>query len=449
MINRRRFLVQASATATLLGFPAIVSARSPNQKINLAIIGAGGRGAANLGAVTANPDLVNIVALCDVDSRALDAAGARFPGAGKYKDFRKLYEERKDIDAVVVSTPEHTHAYATLPALQGKLPVYCEKPLTHNVGEAAIIMEAARKAGVPTQMGTQIHAGANYRRVVELIQSGAIGKVTECHVCVSRCWGLQSEADAKLHKDIIHVAARPKEAMKVPDYLDWDLWLGPAPYRPFNSIYLPGPNWYRWWDFGNGTMSDLGSHWNDLPWWALKLEAPLSVESTSPNGPAHPELAPASLTARYEYGPRGEMPACTLYWHQGAVKPSIWKDDPQLSGWSSGVLFIGDKGMLISDYGKYKLLPEKDFAGFTPPPKTIPESPGHHLQWLNAIRNGTPTDSPFDSYAGPLTIANHLGNVAYRAGKKLVWDAKALQAVNAPEASAFLSRKPREGWSLA
>ena len=288
MINRRRFLVQASATASLLGFPAIVSARSPNQKINLAIIGAGGRGAANLGAVTANPDLVNIVALCDVDSRALDGAGARFPGAGKYKDFRKLYDERKDIDAVVVSTPEHTHAYATLPALQRKLPVYCEKPLTHNVGEAAIIMEAARKAGVPTQMGTQIHAGANYRRVVELIQSGAIGKVTECHVCVSRCWGLQSEADAKLHKDIIHVAARPKEAMKVPDYLDWDLWLGPAPYRPFNSIYLPGPNWYRWWDFGNGTMSDLGSHWNDLPWWALKLEAPLSVESTSPNGPAHP-----------------------------------------------------------------------------------------------------------------------------------------------------------------
>ena len=449
MINRRRFLVQASATASLLGFPAIVSARSPNQKINLAIIGAGGRGAANLGAVAANPELVNIVALCDVDSRALDAAGARFPGAGKYKDFRKLYEERKDIDAVVVSTPEHTHAYATLPALQRKLPVYCEKPLTHNVGEAAIIMEAARKAGVPTQMGTQIHAGANYRRVVELIQSGAIGKVTECHVCVSRTWGLQSEADAKLHKDIIHVTSRPKEAMKAPDYLDWDLWLGPAPYRPFNSIYLPGPNWYRWWDFGNGTMSDLGSHWNDLPWWALKLEAPISIESTSPNGPAHPDLAPATMTTRYEYGPRGGMPACTLHWHQGATKPAIWKDDPQLNGWSSGVLFIGDKGMLISDYGKYKLLPEKDFADFTPPPKTIADSPGHHLQWLNAIRNGTPTDSPFDTYAGPLTIANHLGNVAYRAGKKLEWDAKALKATNAPEASAFLSRKPREGWSLA
>lgn len=448
MINRRRFLVQASATASLLGFPAIVSARSPNQKINLAVIGTGGRGGANLSAVTANPELVNVVALCDVDSRALDSASKTFPKAVGYRDFRKLYEQQKDIDAVVVSTPEHTHAFATLPALQRKLPVYCEKPLTHNVGEASIIMEAARKAGVATQMGTQIHAGANYRRVVELIQGGAIGKVTECHVCVSRSWGLQSEADAKLYKDIVYVTDRPKEAMKAPDYLDWDLWLGPAPYRPFNPVYLPGPNWYRWWDFGNGTMSDLGSHWNDLPWWALKLESPLSVESTSPNGPAHPELAPASLTARYEYGPRGEMPACSLSWHQGAMKPSVWKDDPQLRDWGSGVLFIGDKGMLISDYGKYKLLPEKNFEGFQPPPKSIPDSPGHHLQWLNAILHGTPTDSPFDTYAGPLTIANHLGNVAYRAGKKIVWDAKTLQAVNAPEASAFLSRKPREGWSL-
>ena len=449
MINRRRFLIQASATASLLGFPAIVSAKSPNKKINLAIIGSGGRGGANLSSVTANPELVNIVALCDVDSRALDAAGTKFPGASKYKDFRKLYDERKDIDAVVVSTPEHTHAYATLPALQRKLPVYCEKPLTHNVGEAAIIMQAAREAKVATQMGTQIHAGENYRRVVELIQSGAIGNVTECHVCVSRSWGLQSEADSKLHKDILYVTEQPKEAMPPPDYLDWDLWLGPAPYRPFNSIYLPGPNWYRWWDFGNGTMSDLGSHWNDLAWWALKLEAPLSVESTSPNGPAHPDLAPATMTTRYEYGARGAMPACTLWWHQGAAKPEVWKNDPQLSGWSSGVLFIGDKGMLISDYGKYKLLPEKDFAGFTPPPKSIPSSPGHHQQWLDAILNGTPTDSPFDTYAGPLTIANHLGNVAYRAGKKILWDAKTLQATNAPEASAFLSRKPREGWSLA
>lgn len=448
MTNRRRFLIQTSTAAAAFGFPAIVRGRSPGQKINLAVIGTGGRGAGNLAGVTAKPDLVNVVALCDVDSRSLADAAGKFPGAATYKDFRKLYDERKDIDAVVVSTPEHTHAHATLPALRRKLPVYCEKPLTHNVGEAAIIMEAARQARVATQMGTQIHAGENYRRVVELIQSGAIGKVSECHVYVSRTWGLQSEEDAKLYKDIVHVTGLPGEGEPVPEYLDWDLWLGPAPYRPFHSVYLPGPKWYRWWDFGNGTMSDLGSHWNDLPWWALKLEAPLSVESSSPNGPADPHLAPASMTTRYEYGPRGEMPACTLHWHQGgAMKPAIWKDDPQLAGWDSGVLFIGDKGMLISDYGKHKLLPEKDFADFTPPPQIIPASPGHHLQWLEAIQNGTPTDSPFDTYAGPLTIANHLGNVAYRAGRKIHWDAKTLTA-DAPEAAAFLSRKPREGWSL-
>jgi predicted dehydrogenase len=289
----------------------------------------------------------------------------------------------------------------------------------------------------------------NYRRVVELIQTGAIGKVTECHVCVSRAWGLQSQEDAEKNKDIVFVTDRPKVEMKAPDHLDWDLWIGPAPYRPFNEVYFPGPKWYRWWDFGNGTMSDLGSHWNDLPWWALKLDAPVSIESTSPMGAAHPEIAPATLTARYEYGPRGDMPACTLYWHQGATKPAVWTEDPVVSQWSNGVLFIGDKGMLISDYSKHKLLPETSFKDFTPPKPFIPDSPGQHQQWLNAILNGTPTDSPFDTYAGPLTIANHLGNVAYRVGKKLLWDAKTLKATNAPEASAFLGRQPRTGWSLA
>jgi predicted dehydrogenase len=447
--TRRGFLLKTSAAVSAFGFPAIVSAQSPNRKINVAVIACGGRGAGNLDAVAADKGLVNIVALCDVDQHALDAASAKYPGAAKYKDFRKMYDERKDIDAVVVSTPEHTHAFATMPALKRRLPVYCEKPLTHNVAEAALIMQATRDAGVATQMGTQIHAGTNFRRVVELIQGGAIGRVTECHVYVSRTWGLQSEEDSKRFGDIVHVTGRPKGGVAVPENIDWDLWLGPAPFRPFDPVYLPGPKWYRWWEFGSGTMSDLGSHWNDLAWWALKLDAPLSVEATSPNGPAHPDLAPASMSAKYEYGPRGEMPACTVHWHQGqACKPEIVKSTPELSGWDSGVLFIGDKGMLISDYGKHKLLPEKDFAGFTPPPKTIPDSPGHHRQWLNAILNGGPTDSPFDTYAGPLTIANHLGNVAYRAGTKIQWDAKALRT-NVEAANQFLSRKPRDGWSLA
>lgn len=448
MINRRRFLLQTSAAASTLGFPAIVSCQSPNQKINLAFIGSGGRGAANLKELTKDA-ASNVVALCDVNEQNLYRAAEQFPAAAKFKDYRRLYDEQKDIDAVVVSTTEHTHAFAVLPALKMKKPVYCEKPLTHNVAEAARIIEATKAAGVPTQMGTQIHGMPNYRRVVELIHSGAIGKVTECHVCVSRAWGLQSQEDAEKNKDIVFVTERPKVEMKAPDHLDWDLWIGPAPYRPYNDVYFPGPKWYRWWDFGNGTMSDLGSHWNDLPWWALKLDAPISIESTSPYGPAHPEIASASMTARYEYGPRGDMPACTLYWHQGANKPTVWKEDPEVSKWSNGVLFIGDKGMLISDYSKHRLLPELDFKDFSPPKPFIPDSPGQHQQWLNAILKGTPTDSPFDTYSGPLTIANHLGNVAYRVGKKLLWDATKLQAANAPEASVFLSRTPRDGWNLA
>ena len=448
MTTRRLFISRGAAATAVLGFPAIVSSKSPNKKINIAFIGSGGRGGSNLKELTKNAAQTNVVALCDVNEQNLYRAAEQHQGAVKYKDFRRLFDDQKDIDAVVVSTTEHTHAYATLPALQRKLPVYCEKPLTHNVREAAIIIEAAAKAGVPTQMGTQIHGSPNYRRVVEAIQSGAIGKVTECHVWVSRAWGLQSKEDAEKYGDKAWVTERPTVVDKVPDYLDWDLWVGPAPFRPFSNVYFPGPKWYRWWDFGNGTMSDLGSHWNDLPWWALKLDSPRSIESTSPFGPAHPEIAPASLTAVYEYGPRGDMPACKLSFHQGANKPEIWHQNPDVQKWANAVLFIGDKGMLIADYGKYQLLPEKDFKDFTPPTPYIPDSPGQHQEWLDAIANGTPTGSPFDTYAGPLTIANHLGNVAYRAGQKILWDGKNYKITNDPEAERFLGREPRAGWKL-
>ncbi|MFM8223629.1 MAG: Gfo/Idh/MocA family protein, partial [Planctomycetaceae bacterium] len=207
-------------------------------------------------------------------------------------------------DAVVVSTCEHTHAYATLPALKLKKHVYCEKPLTYNIHEARVIREAAAEAGVATQMGTQIHAEDNYRRVVELVQAGAIGPVREAHVWVSRARGWQpSEEEAKRHGDIVTLRDRPTETQAVPAGLNWDLWLGPAPERPFHGTYVPGPKWYRWWDFGNGTMSDLGSHWIDLPFWALNLKAPLTIEAKGP--PVHAELAPASMQVRYEYGSRG------------------------------------------------------------------------------------------------------------------------------------------------
>lgn len=448
MLSRRRFLNRFALAAGALALPITArpqdaATRSPNGRLRIAFVGVGGRGASNLREATAAGD--EVAALCDVDSRHLDRAAAEFPHARTYRDYRELYAAERDFDAVVVSVPEHTHAYAVLPALRSGKHVYCEKPLTHNVAEARLVAEAARAAGVATQMGTQIHASPNYRRVVELVRGGAIGPVREAHVWVSRAWGLQPREEAERHGDIVYVTGRPAEAMTPPAFLDWDLWLGPAEPRPFHEVYFPGPKWYRWWDWGNGTMSDLGSHWNDLPFWALDLDAPLAVGASGPE--PHPEIAPASMTATYEYGPRGDRPALTLHWHQGTHKPEVWTAGgiPQ---WQNGVLFVGETGMLLADYGKHVLLPEKDFADFRRPEPSIPDSPGHHREWLDACRNGTPTGSPFD-YAAALTEANHLGNVAFRAGGRIEWDRANLRIPNRLEAERFLRREnPRPGWSL-
>ncbi len=440
-LSRRRFLQRASATAgSLLAFPAIVSGQNVTSKLNIAIIGSGGRGASNLSDVSSE----NIVALCDVYEPNLEAAARKYPRARKYVDFRKLYDDSEDVDAVVISCAEHTHAFATLPALQLNKHVYCEKPLTHNVWEARVITEAAARTKLATQMGTQIHAGSNYRRVVELIQSGAIGPVTEAHVWVGRAWGRQSAEAAQRHKDIVQVTDRPVGSSPLPNGLHWDLWLGPAPERPFHEVYFPGPKWYRWWDFGGGTMSDLGSHWNDLPFWALKLKYPLAISATGPE--PHPELAPASMTAPYEYPARGDMPPVRLTWYQGEEKPELLRGG-LIPGWNSGVLFVGSKGMLLSDYGKHVLLPEEKFKDFQKPPETIPPSLGHHKEWIHACKTGAPTTCSFD-YSGPLTEANHLGNVAYRLGRKIKWNPETLKA-DTPEADPFIRRTYRKGWNLS
>ena len=364
--------------------------------------------------------------------------------ARKTKDFRKLFDNPREFDAVVISTCEHTHAFATMLALQHHKHVYCEKPLTHGIWEARRIREAAAQAKVATQMGIQNHANENYHRVVELVQSGAVGPVREAHVWVSRAWGWQSPEAAKRNRDIVSVSERPKEAMPVPAELDWELWLGPAPFRPFNAVYFPGPKWYRWWDFGSGTMSDLGSHFNDLAFWALRLRSPLTVEAKGP--PPHPELAPASMSAIYEYGPRGDMPAVRVTWHQGENKPEIWTKGgiPQ---WTNGVLFIGSRGMLLADYSRNVLLPAADFADFQRPAPTVPRSPGIHAEWIRACKTGQPTSADFE-YSGWLTEANHLGNVAYRVGKKIEWDADKLTCRNAPEANSIIRREYRKGWAL-
>ncbi len=443
-LSRRNFLTVAAATTVTTASVPFARAASANDRLKVAFIGVGGRGGSNLRTLAATK-AVEVVGLCDVDSRFLDNAGELFPQAKRFRDFRKLYDAIGNlVDAVVVSTPEHTHAYATIPALQLGKHVYCEKPLAYNIDETRRITEAATNAGVTTQMGTQIHAGENYHRVVELIQSGAIGAVNEAHVWVSRAWGLQSEADAIKHNDRVFVDNRPPKSMAVPENLDWDLWLGPAPARPFHEVYFPGPKWYRWWDFANGTMSDLGSHWNDLPFWALQLDAPRTVEAFGM--PPHPEIAPASMTAVYEYGPRGELPAVNLSWYQGAHKPDRWKNG-EIPQWDNGVLFVGSRGMLLADYRKYLLLPESEFTDFEPPEPFLPVPTSHHEEWLLACRGDGVTGSPF-SYAGPLTEANHLGNIAYRVGRKISWDAKKMECVGCPEAEPMIRRQPRAGWSL-
>jgi Oxidoreductase family, NAD-binding Rossmann fold/Oxidoreductase family, C-terminal alpha/beta domain len=438
--TRRQFGRAAAGAFAAFAAPAIVRCRNLNETLNIAMIGVGGRGGANLQGVSSEA----IVALCDVSEPAIDNAARYHPKARRARDYRSLYDHARDFDAVVVSTTEHTHAFATLPALQLGKHVYCEKPLTHNVWEARIIREAAAKVKVATQMGTQVHAGDNYRRVVELIQTGAVGPVHEAHVWVSRAWGLQSKEAAERNGDRVYVTERPKDASPVPKGLDWDLWLGPAPERPFNDVYYPGPKWYRWWDFGNGTMSDLGSHWNDLPFWALKLDAPRTIESFGP--PPHPEIAPASMHTVYEYGPRGDMPPVTLHWYQGEEKPKPWREGT-IPKWGDGVLFVGARGMLLSNYSKHVLLPEQDFKDFVRPEPFIPKSLGHYAEWIHACKTGAPTTCNFE-YAGRLTEANHLGNVAYRAGKKLHWDPTTLHATNAPEADPFIRREYRKGWKL-
>ncbi len=428
-LNRREFLggVAAVGSAAWIGGRWAIGAPSANEKLNVAVIGTAGRAEGNIQGVESQ----NIVAACDIDDHLLDRISTRFPRAKTYNDFRKMLEQ-KDIDAVVVSTADHTHAPATLMALGLGKHVYCEKPLTHTVDEARRVAEAATKARVATQMGTQIHAENNYRRVVELVQSGAIGPVRECHVWVNgKSWS---------------GGTRPTETVEVPKNLHWDLWIGPAPMRPYSPIYQPA-NWRRWWDFGSGTLGDMACHYMDLPFWALGLKHPLSIAAEGP--PVDPETAPPWISVRYDFPARGEQPPLTLTWHDGAKRPPILaeKKDAGVAPWDAGVLFVGDKGMLQADYGRHRLLPEADFKDFTAPEPTIPNSIGHHNEWIQACKTGSPTTCNF-TYSGALTETVLLGNVAYRVGQKLAWDPVALKASNCPEANRYIRKEYRAGWTL-
>jgi predicted dehydrogenase len=432
-LNRRQFL-RKSAVAGAAGLAASPASaaffkrqgreQSANDKLNIGVIGTANRALGNIRGVEGE----NIVALCDVDENFLAAAALRFPKAAKFVDFRDLLDHR-GLDAVVISTPDHTHTVATVAALKAGLHVYCEKPLTRTVSEARIVRETARGKGLATQMGNQIHAGTNFRRVVELIQTDAIGPVHEVHVWVGT---------------VYQAMPRPIEIVPVPAYLHYDLWLGPAQYRPYHPDYVPF-KWRHWWAFGGGTLADFGCHYMDLPFWALGLQHPLTVESEGPL--PHPEGPPEWQIVRYDFPARNQQPPVRLTWYQGPRRPPHF-DQGILPKWGNGVLFIGAKGMLIADYSKHQLLPESTFAGFQPPTPFIPDSIGHHAEWIQACKHGGGTTCNFE-YGGLLTEAVLLGNVSHRlGGRRIEWDAAQLKATNLPEADRFLQHDYRRGWRL-
>ncbi len=430
--NRREFL--KSSTLATAGFWAAgaraAESPSPNEKLNIGIIGCMGRGRANTGGVKSE----NIVALCDIDENNLAKAKKSFPNAKTYVDWRKLVDQ-KDLDAVVVSTADQVHALANCWAMRRGLSVYSEKPLAHSVHEARTVRETyvANKDKVATQMGTQIHAGDNYRRVVELIRAKAIGDVREVHAwCSRRGPG----------------GGLPEGEDPCPPNIHWDLWLGPAPFRPYNKRYMPGNlTWNRWWDFGNGTLGDMGSHVIDLPFWALKLRQPLTVEAKGDPEVASKFTNPHSLQVTWEHPAIEDRPALKLTWHDGQKHPELPYGEDIKKWRGLGMLFIGERGALISNYGAHALLPRDKFKDYKRPEPSIPKSLGHYREWIHACKTGDPTTCNFD-YSGMLIEHNLLGNVAYRAGKKLDWDPENLKAKNCPEADPFIRRKYREGWTL-
>jgi predicted dehydrogenase len=424
--GRRKILKQIGAVGCGLWVASATTAaeKSPNEKLNLAFVGCGGRGGANIDALRGQ----NIVALCDADSRRAGQTFERFPKARRFQDFRKMFDQfSRQIDAVVVSAPNHIHAPASVMAMRLGKHVYCEKPLTHSVYEARVMAQVAAEKKVATQMGAQYHSCGNYRRAIEILQCGAIGPVREVDV-----WTTAAEGGGD----------RPKDRPPVPSGLDWDLWLGPAPHRPYHPCYLPR-QWHFWWDFGGGVLGNVGCHYMDLPFWALNLRHPSSIETEGP--PVHPETTPRTMTIRYEFAARGAMPPVKLTWYQGRRSPRVETD--KVPAWDTGFLFGGEQGMLLVDYDRRLLLPEAKFAGFQPPKPSIPDSIGHYAEWVAACKTGGPTGCNFD-YSGALTEMVLLGNVAFRIGKKLQWDAADLKATNWPEADRFIRREYRKGWTL-
>ncbi len=440
-ITRRGFLAAAGASLV----PARLRAGSPNDRLNLAFIGAGGRGGANLkGLAEGN----NVVALCDVDETRAAAAFRGFPGARKYRDHRRMLEEiGKGLDAVVISTPDHAHAVQALAAIRMGLHVYCEKPLAHSVREIRALMKAAREKGVVTQLGNQGHSTESIRKCVEWVRAGAIGRVREVHASCSA-----------MHWKVRELPLLEQEH-PVPKDLDWDLWLGPAPFRRYHPVYLPG-KWRGWKAFGSGTIGDWVCHVVDPSFWALELGAPRSVEALRlvDYDPAkHAETFPRGATIRFEFPARGERGPVTLFWYSAddatrKPRPEGVPESYDLP--ATGAVLLGDRGSIV--HGSHgasgvKLAPDEKMKAFTPPAPTLPRVEGgnHYTDFVAAIKNKRKAGSDFAEYGGPLTEIAALGIISMNfPGRTLSWDAEAVRFTDCDEANRFLAPPMREGWSL-
>lgn len=442
-LSRRQFLASSAlASAALTIVPGSVlglnGATPPSEKLNIAGIGVGGQGGADINQMTSE----NIVALCDVDWRHAAGIFKKFPKAKQYKDFRKMLDEQDDIDAVVVATPDHLHAFASMAAIKRGKHVYCEKPLTHSVWEARQLAIAAREHKVATQMGNQGQASEETRRLCELVWSGVIGPVREAHIWTDR------PSNGLFNEYWPQGVPRPKDTPAVPDTLDWDLWLGPAPFRPYHPAYHPF-RWRGWWDFGTGALGDIGCHAFDPVFRALKFGPPLSVQASSTR--VNEETFPLGSMVTYHFPARGDFPPCKLTWYDGGLRPPRPEEleEDQLMG-DNGRLLVGDYGKILGN----RIIPEARRQQQQDVPRTLPRSIGHYKEWIEACKGGQPGGSNFD-WAGPLAETVLLGNVALRlqmrqelTRKKLLWDPEAFRFTNSDDASKFLRREYREGWSL-
>jgi predicted dehydrogenase len=451
-INRRRFIYSSMLAASTLAVGGATAAprvkfKSPNEKLNIGGIGTGGRGGSDIEGVSGE----NIGALCDVDSDHLAEAGRKYPGARLYADYRVMLEKEKELDAVTIGIPDHHHAPATMMAIGLGKHVYCEKPLTHTVWEARQMARAARRYKVATQMGNQGHCGEGNRQLCEMIWAGAIGPVREVHCWTDRCKPFWTQG-----------LRRPPASDAVPASLNWDLWIGPAPMRPYvanwpkdtpgahqGAVYHPNV-WRGWWDFGCGPIGDMACHIMDGAYWALNLGAPTSVEVVH-STEATADMPPRESILRFQFPARGELPPCALTWYDYGVKPPKPAESEANELADNGALLIGDKGKILTGcYGESpRLLPESSMVDYKRPPQVIPRVPGNspHQDWIRACKGGPPACSNFE-VSGPFTEMVLLGNLALRLGKTIEWDSKHLRAKNAPEAEAFVKKHYRSGWSV-